>query len=34
MTAGTEAPVRRAYHTAQGDVPDAPGFTSLPAGDG
>ena len=34
MTTGTEALVRRAYHMAEGDVPDARGFIDLPAGDG
>ena len=34
MTTGTEALVRRAYHMAEGDVPDARGFTDLFAEDG
>ena len=34
MTTGTEALVRRAYHMAEGDVPDARGFVDLPAEDG
>ena len=34
MTAGTEALVRRAYHCAEGDVPDARGFTGRFAEDG
>ena len=34
MTTGTEALVRHAYHFADGDVPDAQGFTSLFVEDG
>jgi hypothetical protein len=34
MTTGTEALVRRAYHTAEGDVLDARGFIGLFAEDG
>ena len=34
MTTGTEALVRRAYHVAEGDVPDVRGFIDLFAEDG
>jgi hypothetical protein len=34
MTTGTEAPVRRAYHLAEGDVPDVQGFIGLFTEDG
>ena len=34
MTTDTEALVRRAYHLAEGDVPDVQGFTDLFTEDG